>query len=94
MSVVGDGGMLTLDDAGFLWTDPDGRVAAEHHVPPPHGAGRLFGEQAARWLVQADAADIPHDPATVLAMCEAARLSCLTGQPEHPARVMEMLSKP
>jgi hypothetical protein len=94
MAMVGDAGMLTMDDSGFHWTHRNGSTVAEHRVPPPHSAGALLGVQAARWLESHDASDPPPNVPAVLSMCEAARLSCLTGQPEHPGRVMKVLSKP
>jgi len=41
-----------------------------------------------------DEDDTPHDMAFILALCEAARLSCRTGQGESPANILTMLKSP
>ena len=52
----------------------------------------LVGEQIVRLLEGIDHDDVPPNFARLLALCEAARLSCRTGQAESPSRMLAMLS--
>ena len=100
LTVLGEKGRLSIDDGGYEWIDEHGEpletAAGSHRFSP----GELIGMQMTRLLEQRDAAApassafVPPDTARLLALCEAARLSCRTGDGETPQRLLEMLSKP
>ncbi|MHC4991806.1 MAG: Gfo/Idh/MocA family oxidoreductase [Planctomycetota bacterium] len=90
--LLGENGCLTIDDDGFCW-DRDGQTVDEHREPHTRSCGALLAAQLQRILEGRDAAEPPPDTARLLALCEAARLSCRTGEGESPARLLEVLSK-
>ena len=55
--------------------------------------GALIGGHLRRLIDELDGDESPPDHARLLALCEAARLSCRTGQAESPARVREMMKR-
>ena len=78
-TVLGEGGRIILTDEGVSWSDPEG---AAQEAPPSEAhatAGAL-----SRWhllrLVQGMSTEQPGTDAALL--CEALRLSCITGQVE------------
>ncbi|MHC4306600.1 MAG: hypothetical protein ACYS15_19790 [Planctomycetota bacterium] len=94
VTVLGEGGRLSIDDGGFEWVSPDGELIDSHREKGRLGAGDLVAIHARRLLEGADAADLPPDSARLLAVCEAARLSARTGADEAPRKVLEMMKRP
>ncbi len=93
-TILGDRGCVRLSDDGFEWIGEDGTLVDSHNEPSASTVGQLVGQQAARMLADRDAIEPPPDNVALLALCEAARLSCLTGQDETPAKLVQMLSRP
>lgn len=88
-TVLGEGGRIIMTDEGVSWTDPEG---AAQEAPPSEAhatAGAL-----SRWhllrLVQGMSTEQPGTDAALL--CEALRLSCITGQVEQVAHVARIFS--
>jgi hypothetical protein len=91
VTVLGEGGRLDIDDAGFEWISPEGETVDAHRDRKKLGPGDLVGLQARRLLDGADAAETPPDGARLLALCEAVRLSARTAAPEAPHKIIHML---
>jgi len=79
---------------GFAWYAPDGKLLDEHRETQSATPGLLIGEQLNRLIQQRDAQDPPPDHPHLIALCEAARLSCRTGEGETPTKVLEMMQRP
>jgi len=94
VTVLGDGGCLRISDDGFEWRAPDGSVIDAHEEDEPFNAGTLCGLHVQRLIEQRDAGEAPPDSMMLFALCEAARLSCRTGEGEEPRKVMQMLRRP
>jgi predicted dehydrogenase len=94
VTILADGGCVRITDGGFVWHGPDGREIDSHRTPLASAPGAVIADQISRILSDVDATEPPTDHAAILALCEATRLSCLTGQNEAPARLLEMLSRP
>ncbi len=92
IDLLGDQGRLEVDDRGFRWTSADGRTLDEHRCRPLPTAETLVGRQVTAPL-GAQGAGRPPDHARLLVLAETALLSCRTGQPEVPDRVLEMLRR-
>ena len=86
-TVLGEGGRVILTDEGVSWTDPGG---AAQEAPPSEShatAGALT-----RWhllRLNRSPKDVQPGPQAAL-LCEALRLSCLTGQVEQMQHVAKM----
>jgi hypothetical protein len=93
VTVLSEGGRLSIDDAGFEWVSPEGQVSDSHREKGRLGHGDLVAIHARRLLEGADAADPRPDGARLLAVCEAARLSARTGADEAPRKVLEMMKR-
>jgi hypothetical protein len=93
VTVLGDGGCLRINDSGFDWIAPDADVLESHHDDRILSVGELVGEQISRLLKRLDVNEAPPDNARLLALCEAARLSCRTGQGEAPRKMFEMMKR-
>jgi len=91
--VIGAGGCLRIDDGGFEWLAPDGRTIDAHREKRTPSPGELVARQVRRLLEGSAGIDPPPDTATLLALCEAARLSARTGAPEIPQKIIEMLKR-
>jgi len=94
VTLLGEGGCLRIDDVSFEWIAPDGRTIDKHESGERLSPGKLVGRQVRRKLEQRDVASPGPDNARLLALCEATRLSCRTGQSETPGKMLEMLSRP
>lgn len=97
VTLLGENGCLRIDDAGFEWIDPEGRVVDSARRAETDAAAK--GDDALAAILAAEirgAIESPHeapalgDVKTTLAMAEAATLSARTGQPESPATIMRM----
>lgn len=93
VTILAEGGCLRLDDAGFEWTSQDGDILDSHREKKALNPGQLIAIDTMRIIEKQSAAEPPPDNAKLLAVCEAARLSCRTGQGEAPRRMLEMLSR-
>jgi hypothetical protein len=94
VTVLGEGGCLRISDDGFEWIGQDGRLIDQHREEDPLSPGELIGMQIARLREDLDQSDPPINALTLVSLCEAARLSCLTGQDEAPGKLVDMLSRP
>ncbi|MCH8825074.1 MAG: hypothetical protein IH984_16390 [Planctomycetes bacterium] len=94
VTIMAEGGCLRLDDAGFEWTSQDGDILDSHREKKALSPGQLIAIATTRLIDKHNTAEAPPDNAKLLAVCEAARLSCRTGQGEAPRRMLEMLSRP
>ena len=94
ITLLGEGGCVRIEDDGFNWTAPDGHTIDSHREPQLLSPGELVAMQVRRLLDHLDATDPPPDEAGILTLCEAARLSCRTGQGEVPRKMLEMLRRP
>ena len=93
VTVLGEGGCLRIDDAGFEWIAPDGRIVDSVREKSIQSPGELIGRQIRRMFDEMDSTDAPPETAKLLALCEAIRLSCRTGHGEAPRRMIEMLTR-
>ncbi len=97
VTILGPAGCLRIHDDGFEWLDPQGNVVDSHIEKRTLSPGERAAEHLVRVMNNLDPAQPPHtleDHARLLALCEAARLSCRTGHSEAPRKVLEMLSRP
>ncbi len=94
LTIVGNAGTLRITDSSCQWISPGGEILDAHDEDQACTPGGLIGLHARRILDKLDAHEPPPDNARLLALCEAARLSCRTGQGESPHRMMEMLRHP
>lgn len=97
VTVLGEQGCLRISDDGFEWIGLDGAIV-DSHKPLPGEArcdpGTLAASHIVRIMEQRDTSEPRVDHARLLAICEAARLSCRTGQGEAPRKLLQMLSRP
>ncbi len=95
ITFLSERGHITITDAGYHWHDADGELIEHAGADELHTPGQLIGMQITRLLEGRDAppATSPPDTAMLLGWCEAARLSCRTGQPESPVRLLQIMSK-
>lgn len=94
VTVLGENGCLRINDDGFEWVAPDGRIVDSQHTRRLGGPGSLVAVELQRWREHLDHGDVPLDHARLLALCETARLSCRTGAGEAPTKVLRMLKRP
>ncbi|MHC5023090.1 MAG: Gfo/Idh/MocA family oxidoreductase [Planctomycetota bacterium] len=94
VTILASGGRLSFTDDDLDWVSADGATVDRHVADERLGAGHLVGLQIDRVLAERDTPEAPPDTARLLALCEAARLSCRTGEEESPVRMLEMLSRP
>lgn len=92
VSIRADAGQLTFDDLSYSLVDAsgkmvDGLAAAAGPVDPADLIARQWRRQ-----IEGGAPPIPADPVAVEACCEAALLSCRTGQLESTGTLMRMRS--
>jgi predicted dehydrogenase len=93
VTLVGEAGMLRITDGDCAWTDASGEPVDTGRSERSFSPGELIGMQIARLLDRRDPGAVapPRDVPNLLAMCEAARVSCRTGQVEAPQRMLQML---
>ena len=92
VTVLGDNGCLRISDDGFEWIAADGRQLESHQSAQPATLATLITDYMLRLLGRLDTNDAPPDAPKLLAICEAARLSCRTGEGESPRKLLKMLS--
>lgn len=93
ITLPGDGACLRITSGGFEWIGADGKLVDRHSEGGNLTPGQLIGMQIARLMDDRDAVVTPPDNVALLALCEAARLSCLTRQDESPEKLVEMMSR-
>ena len=72
------------------WTMPDGDAAdaaSDDGSEVMSGVGELAAHHLRRVLESVEEAEAPETTGRVLALCESARVSCLTGQAEVPSQI-------
>jgi len=94
VTVLGEHGHLRISDNGFEWIGVDGRLIDRHAEPAAAGLPALIADQVTRSIADNTPALPPMDHVTLMSLCEAARLSCLTGQDEAPAKLVHVMSRP
>lgn len=94
VTLLGADGCLRITDRAceFSGVIDEADESAREGDPEPISAGALIGEQIVRLLDELDREDPPPNHRRLLALCEAARLSCRTGQTESPSHMLAMLS--
>jgi hypothetical protein len=92
LTLISDEGWMRIDDGSFTWMRRDGEreTGGDGTLMTP---GALIGAQIIRRMENLDAGASP-ETARLLAWCEAARVSCRTGQSEGPARLVALLGRP
>lgn len=89
-AIIGRGGTLRFSDAGFDWYGSSGDHLESQVVETAPDAASLTA--AAIHAGVRDPASRPTaDVKRTVALCEAIRLSCRTGQGEPPQRILELL---
>jgi len=88
-TVLGDGGRMILTDNDVCWTSPDGSMNEDESIA---AADCATAGSLSRWhlLRLIDGKKPPQPGANAALLCEAMRLSCVTGQIEEPAHVARM----
>ena len=94
VTVLGEAGCLRIDDQGFEWVAPDGEIIDSDRQKKRATPGELIAVHTIRLLENLQTTEPPPVHAKLLAVCEATRLSCRTGQGEAPRKMLEMLSRP
>ena len=94
VTILAEGGCLRIDDDGFDWISPDGESVDAHREAAAVTPGALVAMEVQRRRDHLDAPDPPPDPAGLVALCEAARLSARTAAPEAPRKMLDMLKRP
>lgn len=91
VTVLGEGGCLRIHDDGFDWGDADGHKVDSHLSRQSLEYVDLVADQLLRLVERRDLSDLPIDSPRLLALCEAARVSCRTGQSETPRKMLELI---
>lgn len=97
ITMIGPAGRLRISDDGFEWIGPSGdrldhsRERSRGQKSQASYAATAYAESLSRMLDPAIPAPAPSDHATVLAIAQAALLSCRTGQGESPATIKRMV---
>jgi len=87
---IGDHGMLDIDDTTCRWLE---RSDEPDHRGPSVTVGELVARQLRRMRQHHERLDPPVNASNLLALCEAAWLSCRTGQVEAPGRMIEAMTR-
>ena len=90
MLVIGSDGVLDWSDAAYRLTGPTG--AEVDQTPPAHDQTDPIDLIVRQWqrLIDGSVAPASVDARTILACCQAAALSCRTGQLESPGTFLRM----
>lgn len=89
-TIVGEERVLTITDGGYALSGPPGEPWETGGTDERLTPGALTGLEIVRRLDDLDAGTPPVNVPAVLAQCEAARLSCRTGQGETPQKLLSM----
>ncbi|MCH2152644.1 MAG: hypothetical protein MK089_04815 [Phycisphaerales bacterium] len=94
--VLGEGGRLIVSDDGVEWLSSDGDVldAGRGQTTNLPAAGEVAAHHLKRLAIDREPTDEIDQSLETSCLCEAVRLSCITGQAEDPAHVLRMLRKP
>ncbi|MCA9284583.1 MAG: hypothetical protein KDA22_05185 [Phycisphaerales bacterium] len=89
-TILGEGGCIRFSDAGFDWFGPDGALVDAHEVGGPDDVASVVAAAIHAAIERSDRTLGESDVSRTVALCEAARLSCRTGQGEPPQRILNM----
>lgn len=98
VTMLGEGGRLTIEDSWFAWESPGGEVLDSWKPRRARDAEALgpaavaTGDALAQLLDPRTPDSGPAGVVGTLAVCQAALLSARTGQPESPATIRRMLA--
>ncbi|MCH2133406.1 MAG: hypothetical protein MK116_06625 [Phycisphaerales bacterium] len=95
VAILGEGGRLIVSDDGVEWLSADGDVldAGRGQTTNIPTAGEVAGHHLKRLALNREPIDEIDMSLDALCLCEAVRLSCVTGQVEDPARIARMLRR-
>ncbi|MEE2908091.1 MAG: hypothetical protein VX527_09715 [Planctomycetota bacterium] len=93
--ILGEGGRLIVSDDGVEWLSADGEIldAGRGQTTDIPSAGEVAAHHLKRLAVQREPIDEVSSTLDTLCLCEAVRLSCITGQVEDPGRIAKMLQR-
>lgn len=95
VTIMAEGGCLRITDEQMAWiARQEGGVDASEPVDLQPAPATLIADAIQRWHGGREHTDPPLDLAQLLAMCEATRLSCRTGEGEAPRTMLRMLRQP
>lgn len=95
VTIMAAGGCLRITDEQMAWISREtGEMDASEAVDLAPAPATLIADAVRRWHEGRDHADPPLGLARLLAMCEATRLSCRTGEGEAPRTMLKMLRHP
>ena len=95
IALLGEGGRLIVSDDGVEWLSSDGEIldAGRGQTTDIPSAGEVAAHHLKRLAQQSEPLDDINQTIATLCLCEAVRLSCLTGQVADPARIAKMLQR-
>ncbi|MDG2094224.1 MAG: hypothetical protein P8J89_03020 [Phycisphaerales bacterium] len=95
IALLGEGGRLIVSDDGVEWLSADGEIldAGRGQTTDIPTAGEVAAHHLKRLAQQSEPQDEIDKTIATLCLCEAVRLSCITGQVEDPGRIAKMLQR-
>ena len=95
VAILGEGGRLIVSDDGVEWLSSEGEIldAGRGQTTDIPSAGEVAGHHLKRIAMQREPVDEVDSTFETLCLCEAVRLSCVTGQVEDPGRIAKMLQR-
>ena len=95
VAILGEGGRLIVSDDGVEWLSSEGEIldAGRGQTTDIPSAGEVAGHHLKRIAMQREPVDEVDSTFETLCLCEAVRLSCITGQVEDPGRIAKMLQR-
>ena len=94
-ALLGEGGRLIVSDDGVEWLSSEGEIldAGRGQTTDIPSAGEVAAHHLKRIALQREPVDEVDPTLDTLCLCEAVRLSCVTGQVEDPGRIAKMLQR-
>ncbi len=95
IALLGDGGRLIVSDDGVEWLSAEGEIldAGRGQTTDIPSAGEVAAHHLKRLAQHSEPQDEVDQTIPTLCLCEAVRLSCITGQVEDPGRIAKMLQR-
>jgi len=95
IALLGEGGRLIVSDDGVEWLSAEGEIldAGRGQTTDIPSAGEVAAHHLKRLAQQREPVDEINQTIATLCLCEAVRLSCITGQVEDPGRIAKMLHR-
>ena len=95
IALLGEGGRLIVSDDGVEWLSAEGEIldAGRGQTTDIPSAGEVAAHHLKRLAQQREPLDEVNQTIATLCLCEAVRLSCITGQVEDPGRIVKMLQR-